>query len=96
MLSKKKIKDLLLDRDVENKLGNIPNTAGLGGLSRLFWPYGALTPTWLSPPKPGDPAVSLLSCTVGPHVWNPKATVSFLMASHKVCYGSRVKGFDEE
>lgn len=33
---KKKIKGLLLDIDVENKLGNIPNTAGLGGLSRLF------------------------------------------------------------
>lgn len=48
---KKKIKDLLSDRDVENKLGNVPNSAGLGGLSRLFWPYGALTQNWLSPPK---------------------------------------------
>lgn len=92
----KKIKDLLLDRYVEDKLGNIPNTAGLGGLSRLFWPYGALTRTWLSPPKPSGPAVSLLLCTVGPHAWNPKATVAFLMASHKVCYGSRVQDSDEE
>lgn len=35
----KKTKDLLLDRDVENKLGNIPDTAvDFGGVSRLFWP----------------------------------------------------------
>lgn len=58
---KKKIKGLLLDRDVWNKLGNIPNTAALGGLSRLFWPHGALTENGLSPPKPDDLAASLRS-----------------------------------
>lgn len=67
-LKKKKINDLLLDRDVENKLGNIPNPAGLGGLSRLYWPYGALTEKHLSLPKLSDLGASLLSYMVEPSV----------------------------
>lgn len=65
---KKKINDLVLDRDVENKFGNIPNPAGLGGLSGLFWPYGALTEECPSFPKPSDLGASLLSYMVEPSV----------------------------
>ena len=78
-LEKKKIKDLLSNRDVENKLGNITDTGGFARLSRLFQPYGALTEKCPSPLKPGDLVVSLLLCMVEPYAWNDKTAVSLFL-----------------
>lgn len=81
IIASKKIKDLLLKRDVENKFGHIADTAALARFSRLFWPWGALTEQFLSPLKPADLVVSLLLCTVEPYACNLKTADSLLKAS---------------